>query len=113
MFANEDGRFILVVANEKYLNDKLRAKKDLFIEKSRVNFQNKKYEEVLHYSEIPQIGTVIDYNREEKLYIDLFKKNGFTLIKKKNLDDNGFICTIFVFAKRKWKKLNSFGIYWL
>jgi hypothetical protein len=54
----------------------------------------------LHYSEIPEVGTVIDYNREEKFYIDLFEKNNFILEKKKNLNDNGFICTIFVFSKK-------------
>ena len=97
---NSDGRFILVVANEDYLEKKLQEKKDLFIERNNIEFNGKKYEEVLHYSEIPEIGTVIDYNREEKLYIDLFQANNFTLKSKEELDDNGFICTIFVFSKK-------------
>lgn len=95
----EEGKFILVVANDEYLQDKLTSKKDLFIEKNIVKINNNKYNEVLHYSEIPEIGTIVDYNREEKFYIDLFEKNGFDLTKKENLDDNGFICTIFVFSK--------------
>jgi len=94
---NSEGKFILVVANEKYLKEKLNSKRDLFIEKNTIEFRGKEYEEVLHYSEIPQIGTIIDYNREEKFYIDLFKKCGFKLELKKDLDDKGFICTIFVF----------------
>lgn len=93
-------KFILVVANETYLEEKLKSKKDLFIEKSIIEFDGKKYKEVLHYSDIPQIGKVIDYNREEQFYIDLFGKNGFGLIQKKDLDDKGFICTIFVFQKK-------------
>ena len=97
---NNEGKFILVVANEKYLEEKLSSKRDLFIEKNTLEFDGKKYKEVLHYSEIPQIGTIIDYNREEKFYLDLFKKNGFDLDLKKYLDDNGFICTIFVFCKK-------------
>lgn len=97
---NNEGKLILVVANEKYLEEKLNSKKDLFIEKNTIEFDGKKYKEVLHYSEIPQIGTIIDYNREEKFYLDLFKKNGFDLDLKKDLDDNGFICTIFVFSKK-------------
>jgi 2-polyprenyl-3-methyl-5-hydroxy-6-metoxy-1,4-benzoquinol methylase len=96
---NNNSKFILVVANETYIKAKLKAKKDLFIEKNIVKFAGKKYKEVLHYSEIPQIGTVIDYNREERFYIDLFEKNGFKLEKKKFLNDNGFICTIFIFEK--------------
>ena len=80
--------------------EKLKSKKDLFIERNTLEFDNKKYKEVLHYSEIPQIGTIIDYNREEKFYLDLFKKHGFDLDSKKDLDDNGFICTIFVFSKK-------------
>ena len=97
---NSDGKFILVVANEKYLEEKLKSQRDLFIEKNILKFDNKKYNEVLHYSKIPQIGTIIDYNREEKFYLDLFKKHGFDLDSKKDLDDNGFICTIFVFSKK-------------
>ena len=96
---NNEGKLILVVANEKYLEEKLKAKKDLFIEKNSIEFDGEQYKEILHYSEIPQIGTIIDYNREEKFYMDLFKKNGFSLTEKKDLDDMGFICTIFVFKK--------------
>jgi|TARA_Y100000034_G_scaffold77403_1_gene93024 cyclopropane fatty-acyl-phospholipid synthase-like methyltransferase len=96
----DNGKFILIVANEKYLQEKLRSKRDLFIENNIVNFSGKKYKEVLHYSEIPQIGTIIDYNREDQYYIDLFKDSGFNLEQKKELDDNGFICTIFVFEKK-------------
>ncbi len=95
----DGGKLVLVVANERYLEEKLKTKKDLFIEKNFINFNGKKYKEFLHYSEIPQIGTVIDYNREEKFYVDLFEKNNFKLLEKKNLDDNGFICAIFVFEK--------------
>ena len=93
------GQFILVVANEKYLEKKLKTKKDLFIEENLVNFNGREYKEVLHYSDIPQIGKVIDYNRKEKFYIDLFELTKFKLINKKELNDNGFFCTIFVFEK--------------
>lgn len=96
---DKKGKFILVVANEKYLKNKLKTKKDLFIEKNTIKLNNKDYEEILHYSEIPEIGTLIDYNREEQYYLDLFKLNKFKLIKKCNLDDNGFLCTLFVFEK--------------
>jgi hypothetical protein len=96
---NKEGKFILVVSNEKYLERKLKEKKDLFIEKNSIQFDNKTYKEILHYTEIPEIGTLIDYNREERFYVDLFKQNGFDLESKKDLDDNGFICTIFVFSK--------------
>jgi hypothetical protein len=95
------GKFVMVVANEKYLENKLNSEKSLFIEKNIIEYNNSKYNEVLHYSEIPEIGTLIDYNREEKYYLDLFQNNNFKLIKKENLDDNGFIATIFVFEKVK------------
>jgi len=93
------GQFILVLANEKYLKEKLDSEKDLFIESGEVTFNNKQYKEVLHYSDIPEIGKVIDYNREEAFYLSLFNQKGFTLISKEDLDDNGFICTLFVFEK--------------
>jgi len=54
----------------------------------------------LHYSDIPEIGKIIDYNREENFYLDLLKNNGFELFSKKNLEDNGFICTVFVFLEK-------------
>lgn len=96
---NDSGKFILVVANEKYVKQKLRDKKDLFIEKNTINLNGKSYEEILHYSDIPKIGKLIDYNREERFYVDLFEKNKFRLKNKKDLNDCGFICTIFVFEK--------------
>ncbi|MFA6022912.1 MAG: class I SAM-dependent methyltransferase [Candidatus Pacearchaeota archaeon] len=97
---NKEGKFILVVADEKYLEEKLKSKKDLCIENNIVSFAGKKYKEVLHYSDIPEIGKLIDYNREESFYLDLFKKNKFELYQKKNLNDHGFICTIFVFKRK-------------
>ncbi len=97
---DDRGKFILVVAEEKYFKEKLRTKKDLFIEQNVINFNSKSYIEFLHYSDIPKIGKVIDYNREEAFYIDFFKKNNFKLNQKKNLNDNNFICTTFVFEKR-------------
>lgn len=93
------GKFILVVANEKYLAQKLKTEKDLFIETENVFYGGRRYKEILHYSDIPKIGKVIDYNREEKYYIDLFKNNKFTLEHKKDLNDSGFICTVLVFKK--------------
>ena len=66
-----------------------------------IEFDGKNYKEILHYSDIPEIGKVIDYNREERFYIDLFEKNSFRLIKKENLGDSGFICTIFIFERSK------------
>lgn len=91
---NEKGQFILVVANEKYLKNKLDTEKDLFIENGKIKFNNKEYNEILHYSEIPKIGKVIDYNREEKFYIDLFLNGGFMMKSKEDYDDNGFVYII-------------------
>ncbi len=95
----DKGQFVLVLANEQYLKNKLDTEKDLFIESGNVSFEGKEYKEVLHYSDIPKIGKVIDYNREEQFYIDLFAKNGFNLKQREDLNDNGFICTLFVFEK--------------
>lgn len=100
LMLEQNGKFILVVANETYIEEKLKSMKDLFIERNTLEFNGEKYKEVLHYSDIPEIGKLIDYNREEKFYLDLFKKYGFELKMKKDLDDNGFICTVFVFQKK-------------
>jgi 2-polyprenyl-3-methyl-5-hydroxy-6-metoxy-1,4-benzoquinol methylase len=93
------GKFILAVANEKYIKTKLKSKKDLFIEESKVKYKGKEYNEVLHYTDIPEIGKVIDYNRDESLYLDLFSNNKFKLKYRKDFNDHDFICTIFVFEK--------------
>ena len=100
LMLEQNGKFILVVANETYIEEKLKSMKDLFIERNNLEFGGKKYKEVLHYSDIPEIGKLIDYNREEQFYPDLFRKYGFELEMKKDLDDNGFICTVFVFQKK-------------
>jgi hypothetical protein len=94
------GKFILVLADEKYLEDKLKIEKDLFIEIRDLTYKDKRYKEILHYSDIPKIGKVIDYNREEKFYIDLFEDNKFILSHKGNINDSGFVCTLFVFEKK-------------
>ncbi len=96
---NSGGRFILVLANEKYLEDKLTKQKDLFIESGEVSWNDKTYHEVLHYSDIPGIGKVIDYNREEQFYLDLFASVGLSLEKQEALNDIGFVCSLFVFKK--------------
>ncbi len=48
------GKFILVVANEKYLESKLKSERDLFIERQDISFGGEKYNEILHYSDIPK-----------------------------------------------------------
>ena len=95
------GKFILVLAEEEYLKEKLKTEKDLVIETTNITYNSKQYKEILHYSDIPEIGKVIDYNREKAYYLDLFKNNKFTLAHKENIDDNGFVCTLFVFEKNK------------
>lgn len=99
LMLNKDGKFILVLANDKYLQEKLDNEKDLFIEKEEIEFRGKIYKETLHYTDIPEIGKVIDYNREESLYVDMFKNNGISVKDKQDLNDNGFICSILVFIK--------------
>lgn len=93
------GEFIIVVSNEEYLRKKLETKKDLFIEKNVVKYKNKEYKEYLHYVEIPEMGTVIDYDREEDYYKDLIEDNGLKLIKKDKIKSDEYICTIFTFKK--------------
>ncbi|MEK6928189.1 MAG: class I SAM-dependent methyltransferase [Nanoarchaeota archaeon] len=97
---NNKGKLILVVSNEEYLRNKLKTKKDLFIEQNTVEFKDKKYKEYLHYVEIPGMGTVIDYDREEKYYEDLFEANGLKLVKKDNLKSDEYVCTVFIFEKK-------------
>ena len=93
------GKFILALANENYLKEKLARQSDLFIESGDTSWNSKKYHEVLHYSDIPSIGKIIDYNREEQFYLDLFSFTGFSLEKQEVIDDNGFLCSLFVFEK--------------
>ena len=93
------GEFIIVVSNEEYLRKKLETKKDLFIEKNVVKYKNKEYKEYLHYVEIPEMGTVIDYDREEDYYRDLIEDNGLKLIKKDKIKSDEYVCTIFTFKK--------------
>ncbi len=99
---NKNGKFILVVSDEEYLREKLRTKRDLFIEQNIVEFKGKKYKEYLHYVEIPEMGTVIDYDREEEFYKNLFKDNGLRLVKKDKIKSDEYVCTIFTFENRRY-----------
>ena len=94
------GKFILVVANEDYLERKLKSRPDLLVKKETIKFNNKKYQQIWHYSEIPQAGKVLNCDRETSLYSNLFEKSGFELILKQNLNHNNHICTVFVFQKK-------------
>lgn len=93
------GKFILVLAEEKYLENKLKTEQDLFIETRNITYNGRQFKEWLHYSDIPEIGKIVDYNREEAYYLELFANNKFKLIEKKNINDSGFICTLFIFVK--------------
>lgn len=99
LILEDGGKFILVLAEEKYLESKLKTEQDLFIEKRNFAYNDKRFKEILHYSDIPEIGKVVNYNREEDYYLDLFANNKLTLNHKENLNDNGFICTLFIFEK--------------
>ena len=95
----DGGKMIIVVSNEEYLRNKLETKKDLFIEKNTIEFKGVEYKEYLHYVEIPDMGTVIDYDREEDYYKALLEDNGLKLVNKDNLKSDEYICTVFTFEK--------------
>ncbi len=98
---NKGGRFYTVVTSEtSFKADK--NDKDLFniVEHNTLQYENGVYEEFLHKSFLPEIGYVLDYNRDEKLYIDLFLSNGFVLDKKQELDDGYFLNSLLVFQKQ-------------
>lgn len=96
------GKFILVLADEKYLKNKLKTEKDLYIETRNITYNNRQYKEYLHYTDIPKIGKVIDYNREEAFHLDLFKNNKFNLVHKENLNDNNlFAHCLFLKSNRR------------
>lgn len=96
----DDGRLALVVANENYIRNKIKANSDLLIDKKSIEYNGKLYDEYLHYSELPDIGAIIDYNRDERLYADIFSAAGLELSAKIEINENGFISTIFEFLKK-------------
>lgn len=94
-----DGKFILVVANENQLLAKLHSHPELVIEKRSTMRNGNTYQEHVHYSEIPQIGSIIDINREERYYLELFRELGMEVSFQSTLDDQGFLCSFLVFSK--------------
>lgn len=106
LMLEQNGKFILVVANETYIEEKLKSRRDLLMKKETIRLNNKKYHQIWHYSEIPKVGKVLNCDRETNLYLDLFWQKGFDLILKKDLNYNDsvytvdHICTIFVFQKK-------------
>lgn len=90
------GKFILAVSSEAKTEEKI--KKGLLIKRSTIKFGNKRYRQVLHYSDIEGIGRVVDYNRENRFYVDLFRKYRLKLTMKKDLADG--TKTLFIFQKR-------------
>lgn len=97
---DEGGSFIMVVADEAYVDEKLKTKPHLVLDSTITTFKGKEYREILHYSEIPQIGAIIDYNRENGFYTDVFDNHGFHLQQLEAFEDHGFLCSIFTFIKK-------------
>lgn len=93
------GQFILVMVNEDFLEENMDVQTFRLIERSEFELDGKKYWQVLHYTDIPQIGTIIDHSRQEQLYLDLFKKNGLDLSISTDLIDHGYPCRILGFLK--------------
>lgn len=98
---NHGGRFYAVITSERSYNTG-KNNKDLFnvVERNELTYGNEKYEEFLHKSMLPEIGYVFDYNRDEKLYVDMFLKNGFSLDKKQEVDDGYFLNSLLVFQRQ-------------
>ncbi len=99
---NIRGKFIMVITSEKSYKEGLVKGKDLFnlVEDNKVIYQGKEYQEYLHKSLIPGIGDVYDFNRDEALYLEMFKNNGFSVNGQKELNDGYFLNKILVFEKK-------------
>jgi 2-polyprenyl-3-methyl-5-hydroxy-6-metoxy-1,4-benzoquinol methylase len=95
----KSGRFIMAVTNEQYLEEKLANHPEQLIEARAFVHGGIAYKEILHYSDIPKIGLIVDCNREERFYPELFARHGFKLDSRTVLNDMGFVCSLFVFSK--------------
>ncbi len=95
----KSGQFIMAVGNEDFLNEKLAHQPDKLIKTNTITYDGKTYREIFHYSYIPKIGSIVDCNREENYYLDLFAKHEFKLDTRALINDCGFICTLLVFSK--------------
>lgn len=95
------GRFVMVVANEHYLKERLTNEREAYtlLEKTEIDIKGRSYTEFMHYTDIPGIGRILDYSRGENLYLDLFQDNGLSLFLKKDLEDSGYVCSVYVFQK--------------
>jgi len=98
-----DGQFIMVVVNEQYLKEQLKSNTEVFtfLKKTEISCNGKTYPEYVHYTDLPGIGRILDYSREENYYIDLFRKNGLCLVQKNELEDSGYVCSVLVFRKEE------------
>lgn len=96
---DNNGQFILVVASEKFLEEQMDKGNYRLIEKSSMEFNGKQYWQTLHYSDVPQIGSIIDNSRSEQLYQDLFAKYGMHLRSRREMTDQGFRCSVAVYGK--------------
>lgn len=99
---NENGRFICIITSEKSFKTDRKNDKDLFnvVEQNNVEYDGKKYDEILHKSMLPEIGYVYDYNRDEDLYVDMFLNNNFEIEERKELNDGYFLHSLLIFKKK-------------
>lgn len=95
------GRFVMVVVNEGYLKSNLDSGNGVYtlVHQVEIELGGTTYTEYLHYTDLPGVGRILDYNRESEFYRRLFDKKGLQLVLERDLDDSGYTCTSFVFRK--------------
>lgn len=96
---NAEGKCIIVIANELQWKQRVHQHEYELLDLEEVELFGRKYKQVLNKTSLPQIGVVTDYNRDEKLYIDMFENQGLILKARTDLEDQGFISTVLVFQR--------------
>jgi cyclopropane fatty-acyl-phospholipid synthase-like methyltransferase len=93
------GLFFLVVSSDDCFLERVKKDQDLIVKEREVEFQEKKYREITHYTDLEGLGRIVDCNRKAGLYVDMAKKCGLSLIEKQEVFDNNLISNVLIFEK--------------
>ncbi len=96
-----EGEFIFATTQFQFIEQAISRHPSRVLKDAHFEYNGSLYRETLHWTELPGVGRIKDYNRERRYYLDLFKNGDFDLLQIEEFESDGFPTEIYYFQKNK------------